>query len=407
MASDLQLSAIKERITETIRRNSDRGFIPYTGCDRICEEMYAILEDAGKCPDQKLAFDICIHILLRMIKLISHADTSSGMATDLIYFCQDDIGKLRRTADEAHHKYFFDTIIKTANNKVFQDWPDNGYILLKSAVNFVRDKKQAQKILETFPLLGTLYDGRPYPDQLLITYEIIKRLDGSEAADKYINGHIDVPEIRMLAVDNAFAESNYSRVEKLCREAINAKIRGELNGRPPWPYYLERLYKETCQQEKLLEIVRFILFQGDTSYFRVLKGMYVEKGIWDEQREPLWQELSRSLLDHDYASLLAREGVVHKLFDVVKNHPAYIFQYGKQLAGTFAKETYAIYESCILQEAQEATDRRKYKQVCRLIKNFAAAGAENKAIELIGHLTAIYPRRPAMLEELARVRKSI
>lgn len=267
MSTDPRLSEIKKQITTTIRRNSDRGFIPYGGCDRICMEMSAIVEEAEQCPDQKLAFNIYILVLRRMMTLISRADTSSGIAGDVIRFCLQDIEKLCRSADEAYYQYFFLTIIKAAKDKAFQDWPDDGYALLKSAAHFVQDRKQGREITDIFPLLGTMHDGSPYSDQLLITLDIVERLDGAQAAERYMMEHIDVPEMRMHAVDKAFAAKNYLRVEKLCREALNNNIRGHFNRRPPWPYYLERLYTETNQREKLLETVRFILFRHDMSYF--------------------------------------------------------------------------------------------------------------------------------------------
>lgn len=42
-----------------------------------------------------------------------------------------------------------------------------------------------------------------------------------------------------------------------------------------------------------------------------------------------------------------------------------------------------------------------------MLKDFAAAGAKEKAIDLIDRLVAKYPRRPAMLEELAGLRKRL
>ncbi len=134
-----------------------------------------------------------------MIKLISHADTSSGAAGDVVHSCLEGIDKLSQAADDVNYEYFFGTIIKNARNKAFQDWPDNGYRLLKSATYLARDKKQAKKIFDVFPLLGTLYDGTDYPEKLLITLAIVERLDGNEAAEKYMMEHIDVPELRMVA----------------------------------------------------------------------------------------------------------------------------------------------------------------------------------------------------------------
>ncbi|MDP4094604.1 MAG: hypothetical protein Q8920_14760 [Bacillota bacterium] len=100
------------------------------------------------------AFDIYILVLLETMKIISHADTSSGGVTDVVNGCLSELGKLCKTAAEANYKHFFDTIIKTSRNKVFTEWPEEGYRLLKSAVYFVSNEKQAQKAYEIFPVLA-------------------------------------------------------------------------------------------------------------------------------------------------------------------------------------------------------------------------------------------------------------
>lgn len=407
MPNNQQLTALKNQIKASIRRNSDRGFVHYSGCNRVCSEMMSVMQEAEANTDPKQAFDIYIMVLLEAVKLISHADTSSGAAGDVIHSCLTEIDKLCQTIDEDNHKHFFDTIIKTAKNKAFKDWPDDGYRLLKSADYFVRDQKQAQKIYDIFPFLGTMYDGKDYPDKLLITLGIIERLEGKEAADQYLMDNIHVPELRMIAVENALYVKHYPLAEKLCIEALKKETRGHFNKPAPWAYYLERLYDETDNQEKLTEMVGFILFHGDTSYYKKLKELYLRQGIWEQKREPLLQELSKALMAHEYALLFANEGEVEKLLEVIKQHKSYIMYHGKQLAKSFPDETYGIYEEYILDEAKEATDRGKYKNVCRIIKNFSEADAKAEAIEMIDRLSGMYQRRPAMLDELAGLKKKL
>jgi hypothetical protein len=50
-----------------------------------------------------------------------------------------------------------------------------------------------------------MYDGKDYPEKLLIILGIIERLEGKEAADKYLMCNIHVPELRMIVVENAIA----------------------------------------------------------------------------------------------------------------------------------------------------------------------------------------------------------
>jgi hypothetical protein len=58
MSNTLTLSEIKSEVRALIRRNSDRGFVPYSGCNRVCEEMTAMLEESKAQEDRKLIFDI-------------------------------------------------------------------------------------------------------------------------------------------------------------------------------------------------------------------------------------------------------------------------------------------------------------------------------------------------------------
>lgn len=407
MPINQQLSDLKNQIKTSIRRNSDRGFVSYSGCNRVCAEMMSVMQEAEASTDTVQAFDIYIMVLLEAVKLISHADTSSGAAGDVIHNCMIEIDKLCQAAVEDNHKYFFDTIIKTAKNKAFKDWSDDGYRLLKSAVNFVRDQKQSQKVYEVFPILGTMYDGKDYPDKLLITHSIIERLEGKEAADKYLMDNIHVSELRTIAVENALAAKHYPLAEKLCIEALKKDPKGYFNKPAHWAYYLERLYSETANEEKFTEMVHFILFHGDTSYYTKLKELYQNHGIWEQKRELLLQELSKALVQHEYALLLSKESEVSKLMEVVKQYKSYIMYHGKQLVESFPDETYRIYEEYILEEAKEATDRGKYKNVCKIIKNFYEAGAKVEAIDMIDRLSGMYQRRPAMLEELAGLKKKV
>lgn len=313
MPDTQQLIDCKNKIKLSIRRYSDRGFVSYSGCNRVCTDMLSIMHIAecyAKDSDYRQAFDIYIMVLLEAIKMISHADTSSGIAGDVIYGCIAEIDTICNASYEEKGKHFFDTLIKTAKNKAFKDWADDGYCLLKSAVFFVQDQKQAQKIYDVFSSLSSMYDGEDYPDKLIIMLKIIERLEGKEAADKYLMHNIHVPELRMIAVENAIAGKHYKLAEQLCMEALKKDKRSPFNKPAPWAYYLEKSYVEIGDKENFTELVRFIIFHGDTSYFKKLKELYQKQDIWEQQRELLWQELSKSMMPHTYASLLAQEDEV-------------------------------------------------------------------------------------------------
>ncbi len=46
MVSTQKLKELKSQIKASVRRNSDRGFLPYSACNRVCSEIYSIMQQA-------------------------------------------------------------------------------------------------------------------------------------------------------------------------------------------------------------------------------------------------------------------------------------------------------------------------------------------------------------------------
>jgi len=256
-----QLTELRNQIKDSIRRNSDGGFVPYNECLRVCADMMLIIQTQEVEGYQRQNFDIYIMVLLEAAKLFFYADASSGAATDVIQACLTKIDNLcKKNIDEDIQKYFFSSIIKSVKIKAFRVWPDYGYKLLRYAVYFVHDQKQAQTIYDVFQKLGTMFDGKDYPEKLLITHSIIERLKGKEAANKYLMENIHLPELRTIAVENLIADENYLEAEKHCLEVLKENSGSYFDKFAPWAYYLKRIFTETENKEKLTEINKFIDF---------------------------------------------------------------------------------------------------------------------------------------------------
>lgn len=277
--NNVQITDIRKQIKASIRQNSTQGYINNKGCIRICTEMMVTIQSLGDDISTRKAFDIYIVVLLEAVKLFFNADATSGTATELINTCLTGIGRICNSADKKDQKHFFDTIIKSLQIKAFKDWPYYGYKLLKYAVCFVNGREQAQRIYDLFFSLGKTYDGSDYPEKLIITHGIIERLDGREAGDKYLMENIHVPELRAMAVERFIEGKLYLLAETLCVEAIS-KIKYDHYNKPcVWAYYLEKIYTENGNVGKLLEIVCYIFFHGDMSYFKKLKELYQQEGV--------------------------------------------------------------------------------------------------------------------------------
>lgn len=406
MSEQGQTAGIRNRIHTVIRQNSDRGFIPHNGDIQVGAEMGAILDEALTLADSVQTLDVFILVLMETVKLLTHADDSSGALGDIIRRCMAVIEGLCRTADGANRKLFFDKLILASNNDDLKEWKSVGYGLLKGTVGLVDDHCQVQKVYDTFETLGPPSEGKKCPEEYLITFGMIERLDGKAAADRYLKDHLDVPELRKLAVEQAIAEKQYTYAEKLCTQALGMEERWNLRD-SVWPRYLETIYAVTSEIEKLTEIVHLILINGQPSYYSKLQHLYEAQGVWEKKKEPLLEQLSTALTENEYATVLIEAGEFARLLELMDKHNHLIEYYGEQVAEHDPEAAYDIYETFILDQAEEATEREKYKVICEAIYNYFTAGAKTRALELIDRLSEMYPHRAAMLDELGRLREKL
>ncbi len=407
MSVNPELKQLKEQIKSIIRSNSDRGFVPYGGCNQICVEMLALSEEAERSADKLYSLGAHLLILVEVIKLISHADTSSGMVTDVVHQSLQVVDDVCRLAEGKERQLMFEAILTTAKNKAFQEWNEYGYALLKSAVRFVDDHKQADKLRALYPILGKMYLDKEYPDMYLIELGIIGRLEGEEAERLYLMEHLEVDELRALAVERAMSMKQYDLAEKLCMDAMKNDRRRTVYV-SQWAQFLERIYAETSNIEKLGELLHRILLQGHYSYFAKLKAHSEAQGTWSEdKKDRLLDEVAKVVQSHEYASLLNQQRENRRLLFHLEAHPYLIADYGKELATYYPDETFSIFNRYILKFAADISDRRGYKAVCKLIKQCYAAGGKSEALQLIDRLQELYPRRPALIDELTSLRKKL
>jgi hypothetical protein len=141
---DVEVKELKQQIQASVRRNSDRGFIPYGKCFRITKDLDEVLRMAEEClkdTEYRKAFDIYIMVLVETVRLIAHADDSAGCCGDIIRECLEKIEQICVNVASSKEVYYFETLIKTAKNKVFKDWAEWAYALLKPAVYFVGEQR--------------------------------------------------------------------------------------------------------------------------------------------------------------------------------------------------------------------------------------------------------------------------
>lgn len=118
----------KVTINASIKCNTIRGYIGWRSCDNICMDMHDVLdmcENTFKLGRYIDVLEVATYVLVSGVKLASHADSSSGMLTDvvmctfeLIDLCTQTIAK----QDEEMKARALSLIIKESKKKIFDGW---------------------------------------------------------------------------------------------------------------------------------------------------------------------------------------------------------------------------------------------------------------------------------------------
>lgn len=408
---ELEMDYIKNVINESIRTNTDRGSIGYRGCDNICivfDECTAVGEKHYKAGNLRIALDIVSYVLGRAVGICTRADSSSGMLVDSIEQCLEVIRKICAPGND--DSYNCNYLIKLASRKVFVNY-DNAAVQLFIIASQLVTEKSADKLKKAFEkFMNQAYDGGKYlkDSRAEIEYNIIKRLNGEQEAVSFAYKNLDMDNMRESVVSAALKSKNYQEAEKLCIEAVNKNANAwQYRKRNKWNEILFDLYRETGDVNKQADTAKHLIFLGDASYYDKLKNLYMESGEWEEKYPQLIAALREKLPSHMYAVILQNEREWMLLLELMNEDSSLVETYAECVAPHYPEQVYNLYSNKILLKAAEATDRKGYQYICRMILKLADMGGKAMALDIINRLHSAYPRRSSLKDELHKTETKI
>ncbi len=146
---------------------------------------------------------------------------------------------------------------------------------------------------------------------------------------------------------------------------------------------------------------------GNEKFWDVLKQIYNECGVWNENYENLLDELKDSKRTVCYRSILISENEKKRLLDEVMENPCDLFYYGKYLVKEYPEQVYELCYKEISENCARAKDRREYKKITKKIDQLIKWKGNDTAKLLIGELKQTYSRKTALLDELEKVEKKL
>jgi hypothetical protein len=424
-------------IRKLIKKNSDRGFLDYRGGITLSKEVGKLLQDGAQLAHKKNykdAFVIATVILKEMMQVITYCDDSSGSIGSTLYASTELIETIAEAEDVAPDmkNRIFDFLLPELNDKVYFDYGDFGYYIFSVFKNLAACLNRNDEYLQYLDLMYSKSTGEyeDYQRDFFKTekIEFLNETGRTEEANQLIAENMDIKAVRQAEVDKAIAGNDLKKAKTLLNEGMR---KAEADKLPGLANSWEKQLLNIAVIENDIPLVRWYCkkFAFDRAfenqYYNQWKATFT-KEEWPEivehvireidektrknHKETQWSPLNYALLQA-LAPLYITENYLDRLFLLVKEEKRLdvLMRFHGYLIADYGDELIKLYVPALITDADGSSNRDHYIQLTNTMKKIVddiPAGKE--AIkQTTQSLLVKYPRRPAMVEELNKLLKSL
>jgi uncharacterized Zn finger protein len=394
-----------------LRAAEDRyGFIDYYHSGDAVNEALQLLNDTENnftTAGTAEIISLCFAVINVIAPALTNSDDSDGEISGAV---EQAVELIARTSQEKEladdiKKELFELCLKYADSEGM-DIDSWDLDMLKVAGQLISNQKDKGRLFSALDQKDKAASWHYTNERTAqIRKEVIERLDGKEAAGKYAESMLHLPEIRRQFVEKYIQEKNYSKAKELCEKGIimDKKWAGIVN---EWHEFLLSIAEK---EKDISEIIRlatllFLATFNSQRFYPVIKK-YTPSGQWEQTVEFLIQQLKKKNSDDYITWIHIQEGMFDRLLSYVqaKPSPINIEHFEQYLKPLYPEELKNLYEKAIRNYALHASKRNAYAECCRLLRRMKKLGDKNRIEVLVNELTITYKSRPAFIDELKRV----
>ncbi len=411
-----EISASKKLIREYINKAQQRGFINRVRAELAMTGAYWTLAKADQRLDEKdyyRAVELCQVVLSIVVQVLQYCDDSDGIVGDVINeslsIIDDAATSANRHTKLPEQKRLFSLVLKEARHKRYDGWDDWRFELFQvcayfSSIPELRSKIEQELDSQLEKLNNQEWSGEYKRAEIkLIQLSIIESCDGAEAADRFINDNIDLRDFREKAIQKAYLQGNYEYMLQLCIEGeeTDQEYAGLIH---KWREYRFAAYEKQGDVTKQCQLAYGFIMKGEFTYYTKLKNLYPAEQ-WQIILENILNEFEKSTYQREvYIQILIEENLTERILHYCQRNPQSVIQLHKYLVKDYMGELNDLFVTLIRTTAKEVSNRSGYKKVCGVIKLYQKVCGDISAHRIISEMKQSYPRRPAFLDELAKIK---
>jgi hypothetical protein len=280
---------------------------------------------------------------------------------------------------------------------------------LKTCFPFCCSPKRRQTVEDSIALYEKLrgdkdyerYDSHRAQDLRLA---LISRYDGEAAAGQYMERHLENDTFRKAVIQKCIDENRLERALELCLdgEVKDVDRRGLVSG---WKQLRYSIYEKKNDLPAQKSLAAEFIREGKFDYYLSWKDLHTKEKLPAELDSLLW-ELDDGTHHRQgiYVQILIHEQKKPLLLAYAKKHINEIVGLHAHLLPEYKSEVADMLRQHILKSAAAASDRKMYQRVCETIKVFHKACGSEDAIDVRDELLRRYPKRPAFVDEMRKVK---
>lgn len=245
--------------------------------------------------------------------------------------------------------------------------------------------------------------------------EMMSRCGTPEEQRKFMYENAGNPDFRRRLLQMAWNENNYGEVLKLAKDGIkhDSEFIGLVN---EWHKWELKTYRHKNDKANTLKLSRYFFFTegrfGEKEYsmetmYALMKSI-VPNGDWKNFVDTLIEDTSKKRECIRRLFIYTQEKMWDRYIEYLRNAPSIynIDDAPQEVWKLYTEELIKLYSSCVRDFFKHASNRNAYCEGVALLRKLIKYGGKEDAANIIAEQKARTPRRPALLDELSKLKEA-
>lgn len=414
--NQVELKESKNMVKSSIKSATKRGFIDYNHAFDATDGAMNVLDRVAHYIETgryQMAVLTALETIHPIVQALHHADDSAGTFVEVIYRA---LGQTKQAVIEgepiwldSQKSFIFDFILSTSQHNAFDGWEEWSFDLLAASIRLCSAPHLFQKLWHHLQMIENNLDKEESMSNYTVSsiktlqYELLLIKDDEQEIEAFLNQNIQLNTVKELVIERLIASQHYEKA--LAIALLGEQDHGQLPGLLyQWRVHQFNLYKILEDVPKQKDLAFYLVSNSSFSldYYDDLKNLYSEDE-WPSELDNLLSILKKDSWGTTYSTILKLENMHDRLLELCSEKLSHIKEHAFWLSKSHPNEVNTLYQDFIMQLAKEASDRGKYRVVCREIKAFQKLSG-NSTVALVETLMSKYPQRPAFIDELSKIK---